>query len=313
MATKSELVTVDKTLTGLAGALTGMVLDAVDSPNTRRAYARALSDFLTWYADGDRRPFNKAAVQRYVAELRSAGMSAANINQRLSAVKKLAAEASDNQAISAAAANGISRVKGVRAEGQRAGNWLTRDQAQRLLNTPSTSTLKGLRDRALLSVLLGCGLRRSEAAGLTFEHVQQRDGRWAICDIRGKRAKVRTVPMPSWSKVAIDAWSEAAGIHEGRVFRAVHKGNRLDGESMSDQAIADVVRLYSKAAGLNGLAAHDARRTFAKLAYRGGAGLDQISLSLGHASLEVTQRYLGLAQNLADAPCDRLGLDLGGE
>ena len=63
------------------------------------------------------------------------------------------------------------------------------------------------------------------------------------------------------------------------------------------------------------VAAHDTRRTFAKLAYKGGAALDQVSLTLGHESLATTQRYLGLEQDLTDAPCDHLGLriDLSGK
>jgi integrase/recombinase XerD len=63
--------------------------------------------------------------------------------------------------------------------------------------------------------------------------------------------------------------------------------------------------------GFDDLAAHDLRRTFAKLAHRGGAGLDQIQLSLGHASIQTTERYLGVEQDLVDAPCDVLGLRLG--
>ena len=76
--------------------------------------------------------------------------------------------------------------------------------------------------------------------------------------------------------------------------------------SMSDQAVADVVRQYTDET----LAAHDLRRTWAKLAHKGGAGLDQIQLSLGHGSIRTTERYLGVEQDLTNAPCDRLGLNL---
>jgi len=79
---------------------------------------------------------------------------------------------------------------------------------------------------------------------------------------------------------------------------------------MTDQAIADVVREYGRAIGQNHLAAHVLRRSCAKLAHRGCAGLDQIQLSLGHASIKTTERYLGVDQDLTDAPCDRLGLRL---
>ena len=56
-----------------------------------------------------------------------------------------------------------------------------------MLNAPDTRTLKGLRDRAILGLLIGCGLRRAEAAGITFNHIQQRDGRWVLVDLIGKR------------------------------------------------------------------------------------------------------------------------------
>ena len=72
----------------------------------------------------------------------------------------------------------------------RSGNWLSLKQAQTLLNAPDITTTKGLRDRAILAVLLGCGLRRSEVAALTMEHIQQRDGRWCIVDlVREARAR----------------------------------------------------------------------------------------------------------------------------
>ena len=70
------------------------------------------------------------------------------------------------------------------------GNWLSQKQAQTLLNTPDITTLKGLRDRAIIAVLLGCGLRRSEVAALTFGHIQQRDGRWVILDLVSKHHRV---------------------------------------------------------------------------------------------------------------------------
>src|SRR5262249_59046339 len=107
-------------------------------------------------------------------------------------------------------ATGITRVKGVASKGVRLGNWLSVQQAQKLLNSPDATTAKGLRDRAILAVLLGCGLRRSEVAALTMGHVQQRDGRGGIVDLVGKHGRVRTVPTPTWVKVAIDAWTSHA-------------------------------------------------------------------------------------------------------
>lgn len=289
-----------------------MVLDGLPSEHSRRAYERALVDFFHWHRGTGRPQLSKSVVQRYAAELRDAGMSSSSINQRLSAIRKLAGEAADNGLLDPQIAGGIRAVKGARQEGRRTGNWLTREQAQSWLGAPDIRTLKGRRDRALLAVLIGCGLRRAEAASLTFEHIQQRDGRWVLVDLIGKRDKVRSVPMPNWTKAAIDAWADAAGIENGLVFRAVNKGDRVVGDGITPQAIRNIVADYAEMLQHAGVAPHDLRRTFAKLAYKGGAALDQIQLSLGHESIQTTEDYLGVEQDLTDAPCDHLGLRLGG-
>jgi site-specific recombinase XerD len=247
-------------------------------------------------------------VQRYRAELASAGLAPSSINQRLCAVRALAQEAADNHLVDPQLASGIGKVKGVKSAGTRTGNWLTQTQAQALLDAPDTATLKGARDQAILGVLLGCGLRRSELAALTFGHLQQRDGRCAIVDIVGKGNRVRTVPMPAWTRVLIDRWALLASLADGCVFRALRRGDHLTAsEGMSSDAIADVVFAHAAPLQLD-VAAHDCRRTFAKLALKGGARLEQIQLSLGHQSIQTTQRYLGVELDLQDAPCDHLGL-----
>jgi site-specific recombinase XerD len=90
-------------------------------------------------------------------------------------------------------AQGIVSLKGVRQSGDRAGNWLTREQARDLLAQPDSKTMEGKRDRAILAVLLGCALRRSELAALKCGHIQQRDGRWVFVDLVGKGKRIRTV------------------------------------------------------------------------------------------------------------------------
>jgi integrase len=83
-------------------------------------------------------------------------------------VRKLAVEAADNRLRAPELAAGIARIKGVKSKGVRVGNSLSIREAQMLLNAPDVSIKKGLRDRAILAVLLGCGLQRSEVAALTF-------------------------------------------------------------------------------------------------------------------------------------------------
>jgi site-specific recombinase XerD len=289
-------------------AVADALLDSVPNEHTRRAYARALHDLMEWYASSGEAALQKATVQRYVSELRDAGLSASNINQRLSAIRKLAAWAAEEGALGETDANAIRNIGGIRAEATSTDQWLTREQALGLLRLPDTSSLKGLRDRALLAILVGCGLRRTEAAQLTFDQIHQRDGRWILAQVEGPRDKRRAVPMPRWAKDAVDDWAEAAGLADGYVLRRVARGGHVSGDGLTDQTIADVVGHYGRLMEMDDLSAHDLRRTFAKLAHQGGASLRQIQLSLGHGSLRTTERYLGTEQDLVDAPCDRLGL-----
>ncbi len=114
--------------------------------------------------------------------------------------------------------------------------------------------------------------------------------------------------MPSWAKACVDAWKAFAHLEEGFVFRRVNKGDNLMGEGVTPQAIRDIVNGYAEKLQNQGIAPHDLRRTFAKLAHKGGSPIDQIQLSLGHDSIQTTEKYLGVEQDLTDAPCDHLGL-----
>src|SRR5258708_7737283 len=148
--------------------LKALVLDSVSSPITRRVYNLGLDEFFAWYEQEPRAGFTKATVSAWRVALEARGLGAVSINVRITAVRKLAVEAADNGLLAPELANGITRVKGVASKGIRLGNWLSIQQAQKLLNTPDSTTTKGLRDRAILAVLLGCVLRQSEGAGLTF-------------------------------------------------------------------------------------------------------------------------------------------------
>jgi site-specific recombinase XerC len=105
----------------------------------------------------------------------------------------------------------------------RSGNWLSLDQSSEVLKHASGDSLRAKRDYAMLAMLLGCGLRRSELVGLETGEMQTRQDHWAIVDLIGKGRRVRTVPIPQWVKQALDRWIKAAGITDGKIFRAVSK------------------------------------------------------------------------------------------
>jgi site-specific recombinase XerD len=289
--------------------LKALVLDSVSSPITKRVYSMALDEFLAWFRQQPRPGgFCKATVSAWRTSLEERSLGSSSIIIRMSAIRKLAAEAADNGLIAPELAAGIARVKSAKSVGVRTGNWLSVRQAQNLLNAPDTTTLKGLRDRAILAVLLGCGLRRSEVAALTFAHIQQRDGRWCIVDLVGKHGRIRTTPMPNWVKVAIDTWAVPVELAEGHVFRPVIRGDRMAGDHLGEKVVWQMLREYAAEMGIPGLAPHDLRRTCAKLCRAAGGELEQIQMLLGHASVQTTERYLGTKQDLVHAPNDAIKL-----
>jgi site-specific recombinase XerD len=176
------------------------VLNSLSSVDAQRGYRHAIDEFIEWYCSEPRLSFSKTVVLRYRIHLESRHLAPGTINLRLGAVRRLAYEASDCGLLSPDLAAGIRRVKSVKKIGVRLGNWLTPEQSERLWNAPDCQVLKGKRDRALLAVLLACGLRRHEAVNLDFRHVQQREDHWAIVDLEGKAGHTRTIPMPGWVK-----------------------------------------------------------------------------------------------------------------
>src|SRR5271157_4322033 len=200
------------------------VLNTLPSVHSRRSYTFAIDRFIAWYCSEPRLTFNRAVVVRYRSHLEGLSLSAATINSHLSAIRRLADESAESGWLSPELAIGIRRVQGVKRLGRKSGNWLTRNQAQELVNAASNTDLRGWRDGAVLGLLLGCGLRRSEVVGWNLDQLQSREGRWVIVNLVGKGARLRTVPVPSWSKELVDAWLRHSGVTDGKVFRRVLKG-----------------------------------------------------------------------------------------
>ena len=285
------------------------VLNTLGSPASKRAYEFAIDDFVAWYCSEPRLAFGRTVVLRYRLELEGRLLAPATINLRLAAVRRLAYEAADTGLLSPELAAGIRRVKGAKRVGVRLGNWLTVEQGRALLKAPDAVSLKGRRDRAILALLLGCGLRRGEVAGLRVDHLQQREDHWVIADLIGKAAHIRTVPVPDWVKSALDVWLEVARITAGRLFRCVSRRGSIWGGGITEKVIWHVVKDAAAAAAIPKLSPHDCRRTCARLCHAAGGELEQIQFLLGHVSVETTERYLGCKQRLQGAVYDKIGLE----
>lgn len=286
-----------------------LVCDGVTSENSKRAYQTALDKFLA-YCDMKKIAFTKSSVQAYRAQLERDDMSSSSIRLSLAAVRKLALEGHDNGLMPTEIYIGIQNVKSPKRLGRRTGNWLSKELAAQFVNSPDTQTIIGIRDNAILGLLIGGGIRRDELSRLDVSQIQQRENRWVLLDIQGKGKRIRTVPIPNWTKQRIDVWLSVSGIRSGKIFRHVKKNGQPTGDGMTAQAVYLVVKKYASEIGLEHFAAHDARRTFARLARQGGAPLEQIQQTLGHSSIQTTERYLNMSQRLDVAPCDFLGLDV---
>ena len=285
------------------------VLNTLTSKSGQRTYDHAITEFVEWYCSEPRLAFNRTVVLRYRINLEQRQFAPSTINLRLAAVRRIAYEAADSGLLSPELAVGIRRVKGVRRLGVRIGNWLTAEQGKRLLEATSTDTLRGKRNHAMLSLLVGCGLRRAELLGLTMDSIQLREEHWVIADLIGKGGHIRTVPIPLWVKKAFDAWTESAQITNGRVFRSINRAGRIWGDGMTPKVIWEVVKEAAARAGIEKLAPHDLRRTCARLCHLAGGALDQIQFLLGHVSIQTTERYLGCRQKLRVAVNDQLGIE----
>jgi site-specific recombinase XerD len=285
------------------------VLGSLHSPESQRGYQHSINEFIKWYCSEPRLSFNKTVVTRYRIHLESRSLAPGTINVRLAAIRRLAYEAADSGLLSPELAAGIRRVKGARRLGVRLGNWLTAEQARTLWQLPNAETVKGKRDRAILSILLGCGLRRRELAELTLDHLQQREDHWAVVDLIGKAGHVRTVPVPDWVKQITDEWVVAAGVGSGRLFRCVSRSGTVWGEGITEKVVWHVVKEFAAKLGVPKLAPHDLRRSCARLCHTAGGEMEQIQFLLGHVSVQTTEKYLGCKQRLRGAVNDRIGIE----
>lgn len=290
------------------------ILAAIDrnnklQPSTKLQYRRAVTSYLdtganltdaadlsTYAADLPKstRSFLKAAVRLWgddIALRAKAGATPENIGAVQATVYRIEAL---NEAIQVEA-----------SKGQKAHTWLTQSEVKRLLDSCDSTTLLGQRDRLVLGLLVGAGMRREELAGLTFAGVilQPVAGRFrTVLNVRGKGAKDRVIPINDRLAAALDSWGVVVGGN-GYVARSITKGGEING-SLSVTSIFSIVRSAGASIGKTELAPHDLRRTFAQLGYEAGVPITQISKLLGHSSVTTTQRYLNLDLDLETTVSD---------
>jgi integrase len=294
----------------ILGAIEG---DSDLAESTRRQYKRAVTravevgvsltdaQALRRYAktvSQSERSFLRASLSRLVDAERQALANHANPNAenvveleaRMAQVSRKLGAIED--AVSAESDN----------EGQRAHTWLSQVEVRQLLATCDRGTLKGQRDHLALALMLGAGLRRKEAAELRFCDVR-RQGQRSVLEIAGKGDKTRVVPISEALSDAIEAWSDRIGESEGYILRSLTRWGKVNG-SISTDAIYNLTRERGAEIGYPELAPHDCRRTYAQLGLESGCPVHQISLLMGHQSVETTMTYLNLSLDLEDTISD---------
>lgn len=191
------------------------VLDTLSSADAQRGYRHAIDEFHRVVLLGTE-TFIESCCSRALPHVLGTAEARTWHNQPASRCSPATGiRGVEHGLLSPDLAAGIRRVRGLKKLGVRLGNWLTAEQAQNLWQTPRDHVTKQVHDRALLALLLSCGLRRHELVQLDTASLQQREDHWAIVDLEGKAGHMRTVPIPEWVKGLVDEWLMAACIAEG--------------------------------------------------------------------------------------------------
>jgi len=183
-----------------------------------------------------------------------------------------------------------SDIPAVRGERVPPGRALSVEEIQQLLTETEAAPVLGLRNRAIVMVLAGCGLRRSELAGLDYEDYLPASSQLRVL---GKGNKERMVPLHTAVEESLKAWiQKARGFHDGPLFCRGENGDQvLIRERITDQGVYSVIKRLSERAKVLGIRPHDFRRTFISVLLDEGRDLSVVSKLVGHASVETTSRY----------------------
>jgi site-specific recombinase XerD len=151
------------------------------------------------------------------------------------------------------------------------------------------SSPAGIRDAALIAVLYGAGLRRSESVGLDLADYNVETGELAIRGAKGR--KDRLGYATNGSADALKEWLVARGDDAGSLFCSINKGGRITMRRMTDQAVFHILRRRATKAGVSSFSPHDLRRSFISDLLDAGADISTVQQLAGHSNVQTTARY----------------------
>ncbi len=287
----------------------------IGSGHNRRGYLRDVGEFMRHAGLREPEELRDAApeqVEAWREALLERPLRPATVRRKLSALSSLFDELLDRGAVEANPVRGVGRPAD--EEDRHAAPVLTGEQARRLLDAPPEGTTKGLRDRAILAVMLCQGLTREELCGLKVGDLVGMDGRPCLT-VDGNRGRMRIAAMHPEAEQRIGDYLRRAGHGldpTGPLFRPVanNRGGRLDRALDPGSVYSNVVRYHASRAGLTreveGLCAHSLRATAAATALREGARPEAVRDWLGHAGLAATLRYYRPPASECIAPALRI-------
>lgn len=257
------------------------------SDNTIAAYGRDLARYVTWLAERgvtDPEAVTRELVEEHVGALMEVGLAPASVERAVSAIKGLHRFMVTDELCTAFPTSDLP----LPAKPARLPDVISREGAARLLDQPFPQTPTGLRDRAILEVLYGCGLRASELSGLDVRAVLLDE---ALLRVFGKGSKERVVPLMGTALSALEAYLDRGrgALAGARPSPAVFLNAR--GGRLSRQSVHAIVEKYGRVVGLSGLHPHTLRHSFATHLLEGGADLRVVQELLGHANIATTQLY----------------------
>jgi site-specific recombinase XerD len=281
----------------------------IDNRRTRRAYQIDLKDFMSFV--GIRQPEEFRLVTRahliaWRKHLEQRQLVGATIRRKLAALSSLFEYLCEHNAVTNNPVKGVKRPKVESYEGKTPA--LGDHQARALLHAPDAETVKGKRDRAMLSTLLYHGLRREELCTLKVRDITQRRGVLHL-RVHGKGSKLRYLPLHPGTAEVITEYVEALGHGQdpsAPLFRPV-RNNRtgtLD-EPMTTDGVYKVVQSYARKIGIGDierLGVHALRATAATNALDHEADIAKVQEWLGHANIATTRLYDRRKHRPEDSP-----------
>lgn len=261
------------------------------SKNTLSAYGRDLAGYIEHLSERNVSSPDDVVrddIMSFVASLRKRGLAPATVQRKVAAVKGFHRFLVRDGVMESSPAADFAMPKVPKS----LPDVLSIEDVSRLLDQPFGEEPAGIRDRALLEVLYGCGLRASELVGLDVSDVDMSRG---LVRVFGKGGKERVAPVAGAAAEAVSEYLERARPH----LRPKRSRTRADpsalfvnsrGQRLSRKSVFEIVKRYGRLVGLE-IHPHTLRHSFATHLLEGGADLRSLQEMLGHSDISTTQIY----------------------